>query len=103
MHGDEWAIASESCAFGPLGFTPVRDIEPGEAVLINQKGQCISRKCAEPDLTPCVFEYIYLARPDSVINGISVYNMQLSLGKRLAEKISERGWDIDIVSTRVFR
>lgn len=95
--GDEWVVASEDCAFGPLGMDRVRDVAPGEMVIITPEGKLVTRQCAHGDLNPCIFEYIYLARPDSVLNDISVYNFQLGLGKRLAKKIRERGWDIDVV------
>ena len=95
--GDEWCVASEDCAFGPIGFERVRDVLPGEMVVVTPEGQLVARQCAPGVLNPCIFEYIYLARPDSVLNGISVYNFQLGLGTRLAQKIRETGWDIDIV------
>ena len=94
---DEWCVASEDAAFGPLGFTTVRDVNPGEAILITDEGKMISRQCVKGSISPCIFEYIYLARPDSQINGISVYEFQLELGRRLAKRISERGWEIDTV------
>jgi amidophosphoribosyltransferase len=71
--GPEWCIASEDCAFGPTGFTRVRDVQPGELIIITENGELICSQCTQQQLTPCVFEYIYLARPDSVLNGISVY------------------------------
>lgn len=96
--GEEWCVASEDCAFGPIGFERVRDVAPGEMVIITEEGRLVSRQVAPPErLTPCIFEYIYLARPDSVLNDIPVYNFQLGLGTRLAQRIRERGWDIDIV------
>ncbi|GIL45400.1 hypothetical protein Vafri_2653 [Volvox africanus] len=96
-HGDEWCIASEDCAFGPIGFERVRDVLPGEMVIITEDGKLMSRQCAQGTPTPCIFEYIYLARPDSVLNGIPVYNFQLKLGTALANRIKERQWDLDIV------
>ena len=99
--GPEWCVASEDCAFGPLGFDRVRDVLPGELVIITENGELLSHQCASGQLKPCIFEYIYLARPDSVLNGISVYNFQLGLGTKLAERIKEKlaleEWDIDIV------
>lgn len=95
--GPEWAFASEDCAFGPLAFTKVRDVRPGEAILITGDGEMISQQCVSGQLSPCIFEYIYLARPDSVMNNISVYEFQLDLGRRLAQRIRTQGWDIDIV------
>jgi amidophosphoribosyltransferase len=83
-----------------LGFKMIRDVEPGEAVFIDMEGNFFSRQCAEkPQLTPCIFEYVYLARPDSVIDGVSVYQTRLDMGKSLAEKI-KREWShlkIDVV------
>lgn len=96
--GDEWCVASEDCAFGPIGYKRVRDVRPGEMIVITEKGELVSRQCVESKkTTPCIFEYIYLARPDSVLNDIPVYNFQLGLGSRLAERIKETGWDIDCV------
>lgn len=95
--GDEWCIASEDAAFGPIGFTRVRDIKPGEMVIVTQDGKLLSRQVAEGQLHPCIFEYIYLARPDSVLNDISVYNFQLELGTNLARRIKQSGWSLDLV------
>lgn len=99
-NGVEYVVASESVALDVLGYTLVRDVEPGEAVFIDMDGNFFSRQCAEnPQLHPCIFEYVYLARPDSVIDGISVYQTRLHMGESLAEKI-HREWshlDIDVV------
>lgn len=86
-NGTEWAIASEDCAFGPICFERVRDVQPGEMVIITEEGKLVSKQCVPGVLNPCIFEYIYLSRPDSVLNDISVYNFQLGLGTRLARKI----------------
>jgi amidophosphoribosyltransferase len=98
--GTEYIVASESVALDVLGFTLVRDVAPGEAVFIDMDGHFYSQQCAEnAKLTPCIFEYVYLARPDSVIDGISVYQTRLHMGESLAEKI-HREWkhlDIDVV------
>jgi amidophosphoribosyltransferase len=98
--GDEWMVASESVAIQGLGFRTVRDIAPGECVVITRDGEVHSRVCATRTmLSPCVFEYVYFARPDSVIDGISVYDARLRMGESLAEKIRSqfpRG-DIDVV------
>ncbi|TAM57700.1 amidophosphoribosyltransferase [bacterium] len=85
---DEYLIASESVALDVLGFTLLRDVAPGEAVFIGVDGSFSSRRCAgDVDGYPCIFEYVYLARPDSVLDGVSVYQTRLRLGERLAEKI----------------
>lgn len=98
--GVEYIVASESVALDVLGFTLVRDVEPGEAIFIDMDGNLFSRQCAEsPSLTSCIFEYVYLARPDSVIDGVSVYQTRLDMGISLAEKI-KREWpdkQIDVV------
>jgi amidophosphoribosyltransferase len=98
--GTEYIVASESVALDVLGFTLMRDVEPGEAVFIDMDGNLYSRQCAEnPRLTPCIFEYVYLARPDSLIDRVSVYQTRLDMGASLAEKI-KREWgnlDIDVV------
>ena len=98
--GAEYAIASESVALQGIGFTLVRDVAPGEAVFIDANGNFDSRQCAEsPRLVPCIFEYVYLARPDSIIDNVSVYKARLRMGETLAKKII-REWpenDIDVV------
>ncbi|MEW5891870.1 MAG: amidophosphoribosyltransferase [Pseudomonadota bacterium] len=98
--GTEWLVASESVALDALGFSVVRDVEPGEAILITLDGQFSQCRCIEqPHFTPCIFEYVYFARPDSVIDGISVYESRLRMGERLAEKIKRQfsHLDIDVV------
>ena len=86
--GTEYAVASESVAFDVLGFKRLRDIEPGEAIIITDAGQMFSRRCAEGAVhAPCIFEYVYLARPDSMIEDVSVYKARLRMGEKLAEKI----------------
>src|SRR4051812_47574427 len=83
--GDEWIVASESLVLESAGYELVRDVAPGEAVYITANGELYSRQCAKsPVLLPCSFEYVYLARPDSIMNGISVYEARLRLGNRLA-------------------
>jgi len=86
--GREYIVASESVAVDALGFRVLRDIAPGEAVYIEQSGEFHSQQCAEkPSLNPCIFEYVYLARPDSLIDGASVYEARLHMGEKLVEKI----------------
>ncbi|CAG0991135.1 amidophosphoribosyltransferase [Methylophilaceae bacterium] len=95
--GVEYVVASESVALDVLGFTLLRDVQPGEAIFIDMDGNFFSRQCAEnPKLTPCIFEYVYLARPDSVIDGISVYQTRLHMGESLAEKIRREWKDLQI-------
>ena len=98
--GTEYMVASESVALDVLGFEFLRDVEPGEAVFIDLEGNFYSRQCSdEAKLNPCIFEYVYLARPDSVIDGVSVYQTRLDMGKTLAEKIKREWADkkIDVV------
>ncbi|MCW5568986.1 MAG: amidophosphoribosyltransferase, partial [Dokdonella sp.] len=92
--------ASESVALDILGFRLRRDVAPGEAVLLTSDGQLFTRQCAEPALhAPCIFEYVYLARPDSMIEDVSVYKARLRMGEKLGEKILREmpGHDIDAV------
>ena len=95
--GTEYMIASESVALSALGFKLVRDLEPGEAIYIDVAGNLHTRQCAEnPRLTPCIFEHVYLARPDSIMDNISVYKARLRMGEKLAEKIVRERPDNDI-------
>lgn len=96
-NGPEYLVASESVALDVLGYKLIRDVEPGEAVLIDESGNFFSQQCAETSaLNPCIFEYVYLARPDSVIDGISVYETRLRMGVSLADKIRREFGDLDI-------
>jgi len=98
--GTEYCVASESVALQGLGFTRLRDLEPGEAVFIDMEGKLHSRQCAEnPKLSPCIFEYVYLARPDSIIDNVSVYKSRLRMGEKLAKKIlrQRENHEIDVV------
>jgi amidophosphoribosyltransferase len=98
--GTEYMVASESVAVDALGFRVLRDIAPGEAVFIDEDGNFHSQQCAErSSLNPCIFEYVYLARPDSLIDGASVYETRLNMGEKLAQKIRRmpRKLDIDVV------
>ncbi|WP_137937847.1 amidophosphoribosyltransferase [Chitinivorax sp. B] len=95
--GTEYMLASESVTLDSLGFQPVRDIAPGEAVYITQDGQFFSRQCAEHTThTPCIFEFVYFARSDSVMDGISVHASRLYMGEFLADKIRKTMPDLDI-------
>ena len=86
--GPEYLVASESVAIDTLGFKVLRDVEPGEAILIDTHGQLQSRQCAEKTMhAPCMFEFVYLARPDSLMDGVSVYETRVKMGEFLADKI----------------
>ncbi|HEX5611967.1 MAG TPA: amidophosphoribosyltransferase [Burkholderiales bacterium] len=98
--GVEYMVASESVAIEALGFRVLRDIAPGEAVFLQEDGTFHSQQCAErTSLNPCIFEYVYLARPDSLIDGASVYEARLNMGEKLAAKIRRQysHLDIDVV------
>ncbi len=95
--GKEYCVASESVALQGLDFDLLRDIEPGEAVYIDMDGNLHTEQCAQnPVLSPCIFEYVYLARPDSIIDNISVYKSRLRMGETLARKILRERPDHDI-------
>jgi len=88
--GMEYLVSSESVALDTLGFQMVRDIEPGEAIFVDLNHQLHARQCAQqPMYAPCIFEYVYLARPDTVIDGVSVYEARLAMGELLAEKVKQ--------------
>lgn len=98
--GPERMVASESVALEGTGFTFERDIQPGEAVFIALDGKLSARQCAEdPKSNPCVFEYVYLARPDSLMDGVSVYSARLRMGEYLADKVARelRLGEVDVV------
>jgi amidophosphoribosyltransferase len=98
--GTDYLIASESVVLEGQGFRLIRDVAPGEAVFIDVDGNFHSAQCAEnPSLNPCIFEYVYLARPDSLMDGVSVYAARLRMGEYLAEKVKSdlRLGEIDVV------
>ena len=93
----EYMFASESVALDTVGFDFVRDIQPGEAVYITFDGELFSEQCADnAKLCPCIFEYVYFARPDSTIDGVSVYAARVHMGERLGQKIAREWQDADI-------
>ena len=98
--GHEYMVASESVALEGTGHRLLRDVAPGEAIYIDLQGRLEARQCAEsPVLNPCMFEYVYLARPDSVMDGVSVYHARLNLGETLAQRVISTlpPSDIDVV------
>ncbi|MBI5329605.1 MAG: amidophosphoribosyltransferase [Betaproteobacteria bacterium] len=95
--GTDWVVASESVAIEALGFRVVRDVAPGEAVLVTRDGRFHSQLCAPAmPYAPCIFEFVYFARPDSIIDGTSVYETRLKMGEFLAEKMRRQCGDIKI-------
>lgn len=98
--GIEYAVVSESVVLDSLGFELVRDLEPGEALFVDKSGDIHFQQCSdEYRLSPCIFEHVYFARPDSLIDDISVYKSRLRMGEKLAEKVirTNPGYDIDVV------
>lgn len=100
--GTEYMIASESVALDILGFDLIRDVAPGECIYISNDGALHTRVCAaHTTLSPCIFEHVYLARPDSIMDNVSVYKSRLRLGEHLAQQVLERfpngDHDIDVV------
>ncbi|OEE78163.1 amidophosphoribosyltransferase [Vibrio ordalii] len=93
----EYMAASESVALDAVGFDFVRDLAPGEAVYATFDGQLFTKQCADnPTLNPCIFEFVYFARPDSFIDKISVYSARVEMGKKLGERIKNEFTDLDI-------
>lgn len=96
-NGTEYMVASESVALDTLGYELVRSVAPGEAIFIDMAGKLHTQQCAEnTELVPCIFEHVYFARPDSMIDDISVYKCRLRQGEKLAEKILREMPDLDI-------
>ena len=98
--GVEYAVVSESVVLDSLGFELIRDLAPGEALFVDKSGQIHLQQCAaDQELVPCIFEHVYFARPDSLIDNISVYKCRLRMGEKLAEKVLrlKPDHDIDVV------
>jgi amidophosphoribosyltransferase len=98
--GTEYMIASESVALDIADFELMRDVKPGEVIYITKEGEFFSKQCVEPkSYSPCIFEFVYFARPDSIIDGMSVYKSRLRMGEYLAQKIIKKGLhhDVDVV------
>ena len=99
-NGQEYMVSSESIALDVLGFDIISDVQAGEAIVFLESGSIHKRQCAkDPVLAPCIFEFVYLARPDSLIDGVSVYKSRLRMGRKLASKIAKdaKHLDIDVV------
>ena len=97
---NEYIISSETALFSALGYKFLRDVEPGEAVFIDNSGKIFSQQCSsESSKKPCIFEYVYLARPDSTIDEISVYKSRMRMGLKLADRIRNLNLvdEIDVV------
>ncbi|MDN3523792.1 amidophosphoribosyltransferase [Halomonas sabkhae] len=98
--GQEVMIASESVALDVGGFELHRDLAPGEAIFVDMDGQIHTQGCADtPRLAPCIFEHVYLARPDTLLDGAYVYGTRMQMGRKLGDRIQQE-WpdhDIDVV------
>jgi amidophosphoribosyltransferase len=93
----EYIVASESVGLDTIGFEVMRDVEPGEGIYVTEDRQLFTQQCAEKtSLHPCIFEYVYLARPDSTLSGISVYEARLEMGRKLGAKIKREWADVEI-------
>jgi|TARA_B110000908_G_scaffold163543_1_gene210245 amidophosphoribosyltransferase len=98
--GIEYAVASESVVLDSMGFGQIKDLQPGEALFVDNQGDIHFQQCAaNPELVPCIFEHVYFARPDSMMDDISVYKCRLRMGEKLAEKVLRLmpDHDIDVV------
>jgi amidophosphoribosyltransferase len=97
-NGTSYMIASESVALESQGFEIIDDVQPGEAIYIDKDGNFHKKQCVKQEAKrPCIFEYVYLARPDSMIDDISVYKTRLRMGERLAKKIEDANLEIDSI------
>ncbi|KAJ3035693.1 amidophosphoribosyltransferase, partial [Rhizoclosmatium hyalinum] len=100
-YGTDYMVSSESVVLDALGFTNFVDVKPGEALIISNQGGLIKRQVAEPrEFSPCIFEYVYFARTDSIIDGVSVYKSRLAMGEALADRVTkvlQGNVDIDVV------
>ncbi|AWL12417.1 Amidophosphoribosyltransferase [Saliniradius amylolyticus] len=95
--GDEYMVASESVAMDVVGFEFIRDVAPGEAIYVTEDGQLHTKQCAQPaEHTPCIFEFVYFARPDTFIDDMSVYASRVNMGRKLGQKIAREWADLDI-------
>lgn len=96
-NGTEYMVASESVALDAVGFEVMRDVAPGEAIYVTLDGELYTRQCAQsPVYSPCIFEFVYFARPDSTIDKVSVYASRVNMGTKLGEKIKKEWFDHDI-------
>ena len=95
--GTKYMLTSESVALTALGYKITRDVKPGEAIVIDREGNVHFQQCSDSStLSPCIFEFVYFARPDSIIDNISVYKSRLRMGEKLAEKIKSK-WSDEII------
>jgi amidophosphoribosyltransferase len=92
-----YAIASESVSLNITNFSDIKDVEPGQVLYIDEKRKLHSRKLAKSPHSPCLFEWVYFARPDSYIDNVNVYDCRVNLGRFLAEEIKKHNLDIDVV------
>ncbi len=92
-----YAFASESVSLNLTNFTKIRDLKPGQAVFLDNKGIIHSKKIETKKHAPCLFEWVYFARPDSIIDGVNVYKCRINLGRLLAEEIRKNNLNIDVV------
>ncbi|MSR86681.1 amidophosphoribosyltransferase [Candidatus Peribacteria bacterium] len=94
---EEYILASENTVMKPLGYELVRDLLPGEAIFIDRHNKVHARVCKQGTLNPCAFEWVYLAAPDSIIDGVSVYKARVRMGESLSEQIKRSGLKIDSI------